>query len=129
MPEFGVTSKEKLKTCDPAIQAVLEEAIKLVDFSVIYGHRNQAEQDKAFAEKKSKLPWPQSKHNSLPSKAVDIAPYPIDWSDHKRFAYFAGICVGIAHAKGIKLRWGGDWDMDGNLKEETFIDMPHLELA
>jgi len=26
----------------------------------------------------------------MPSDAVDVAPYPIDWNDKERFYYFAG---------------------------------------
>lgn len=102
--------------------------IKYVDCTVIQGHRGQVSQDEAYRTGKSKLRYPQSKHNSLPSKAVDVAPFPIDWANRERFAYFAGVVKGIALAKGIALRWGGDWNRDGNTKDETFSDMPHFEL-
>ena len=67
-----------------------------------------------------------SKH--LTGKAVDVAPYPIDWNDRERFTYFAGYVMGIAAKMGIKLRWGGDWDRDHNLKENSFDDLPHFEI-
>ena len=43
--------------------------------------------------------------------------------------YFAGMVMGIAKAKGIGLRWGGDWDQDTEVKDNGFDDMPHLELT
>ena len=30
--------------------------------------------------------------------------------------------------KGIPLRWGGDWDVDTELKDNDFDDLPHFEL-
>jgi hypothetical protein len=29
---------------------------------------------------------------------------------------------------GIAIRWGGDWDQDGFVADERFLDMPHFEL-
>jgi hypothetical protein len=31
--------------------------------------------------------------------------------------------------KKVGLRWGADWDMDGDTSDERFIDRPHNELA
>ena len=72
--------------------------------------------------------YPNSKHNKLPSKAVDVAPYPIDWNDPDRFYHFAGYVRGIAEGMGIKIRWGGDWNGNFDLKDQNFYDLPHFEL-
>lgn len=95
MPTFG-TGKRHLATLDPRLQLLMRAAIKHVDFTITCGFRNQADQDKAFAEGKSKVKWPDGKHNSNPSKAVDVAPYPIDWNDAEAFTYLKGIIKGIA---------------------------------
>jgi peptidoglycan LD-endopeptidase CwlK len=29
---------------------------------------------------------------------------------------------------GIEIRWGGDWDGDGDLSDHKFNDLPHFEL-
>jgi peptidoglycan L-alanyl-D-glutamate endopeptidase CwlK len=135
MPTFGAASRARLATLHPHLQAVLVEAIKHRDFVIVSGHRGEADQNRAFAEGKSKLRWPASKHNRLPSLAVDVAPFSpgvrggIDWNDRAAFASLAGFIAGIAAAKGVKLRWGGDWDSDGATADERFVDMPHLELA
>lgn len=129
MPNFSVSSLQHLRTCDPRLQEIFLVVINHFDCKIIQGHRDQAGQDKAFLEGTSKLRWPLSKHNTVPSRAVDAVPYPIDWRDHSRFKYFAGFVKGIAASKGIKLRWGGDWDMDTDLKDQNFNDLPHFELV
>jgi|AntRauTorcE11897_2_1112592.scaffolds.fasta_scaffold00046_43 peptidoglycan L-alanyl-D-glutamate endopeptidase CwlK len=129
MYKFGPTSQRRLDTCHPKLQEILNEAIKHVDFSVLCGHRNEADQTTAFQSENSKVQWPNSKHNSMPSRAVDIAPYPIDWEDLKRFAHLGGLIRGIAVVKGIKLRFGFDWDVDGDITDHKFMDWPHIELA
>lgn len=129
MPAFGKASQEKLATCDPRLQKVFNEVIKHFDCTVIEGHRGEAAQNKAFAEGKSKLKYPQSKHNKTPSLAADVLPYPIDWNDTNRMRYFAGFVVGIAATMGIKIRWGGDWNQNTELKDNSFNDLPHFEIA
>ena len=129
MPSFGKSSQDKLATCDPRLQKVFNEVIKYFDCTVIEGHRGEEAQNKAFAEGKSKLKYPQSKHNKIPSLAADVLPYPIDWNDTNRMRYFAGFVVGIAATMGIKLRWGGDWNQNTELKDNSFNDLPHFELV
>jgi hypothetical protein len=129
MPAFGKSSQDKLATCDPRLQKVFNEVIKYFDCTVIEGHRGEEAQNKAFAEGKSKLKYPQGKHNKTPSLAADVLPYPIDWNDTNRMRYFAGFVVGIAATMGIKLRWGGDWNQNTELKDNSFNDLPHFELV
>jgi hypothetical protein len=107
---------------------LFENVVRYYDCSILEGHRGKADQDKAVAEGKSKTPWPRSKHNSLPSMAVDAAPYPIDWTDLKRFYHFAGFVLGMAASMGLRLRWGGDWDGDRDLNDQSSNDLPHFEI-
>lgn len=128
MPTFSALSAARLATCHQKLQDVLNEAIKQVDFTIICGHRGQEEQDEAVRLGRSKLSWPLSKHNTMPSLAVDIAPYPVDWQDTARFARLYGYIERIAHEQGVKLRWGGDWNSNWRTSDEKFLDMPHVEL-
>lgn len=134
MPRFGQRSTTNLQQCHPDIQRVLTEAIKVFDFSVICGERNEEAQTIAFKGGKSKLEWPKSKHNKTPSMAVDICPWPIDWENVSSFKFLAGHILGIAHMmlkdKTIthKFRWGGDWDSDKDMDDQKFNDLPHFEL-
>lgn len=99
-----------------------------MDCSILEGYRNRSNQNKAYRKKKSKLKYPQSKHNRKPSLAVDVAPYPIGWQDRERFCLLAGVVKGIAHSKGIEIRWGGDFNSNNIISDESFVDMPHFEL-
>jgi hypothetical protein len=117
MPKFGKRSKERLATCDKKLQEVFNEVIKHVDCSVLEGHRGQERQDKLFEEGKTKVKYPNGRHNANPSRAVDITPYPVDWDDR-----------GIAKSMGINLRWGGDWDQDFQVMDNKFDDFPHFEI-
>lgn len=119
MPSFSKQSLDRLATCHFDLQRVLFEAIKYIDFTVICGFRDKAEQDAAYKAGNSKLRWPMSRHNSTPSEAVDVCPYPIDWRDTERFAYLAGVIMTVAGQLGVELTWGGTW---------TFRDRPHFEL-
>jgi len=128
MYKYGETSLSRLAECHPDLQEILHEAIELMDLTIIQGHRPKVEQDEYFALGTSQVQWPHSKHNSRPSMAVDVAPYPIEWADRERMHYMAGMLKGIAQRKGIDLRWGGDWDMDGEVSDNTFDDLVHFEL-
>lgn len=128
MPSFSKRSLSALATLHPDLQRLLQEAIKHVDFVVLEGHRDKVAQNAAVAAGKSKTPWPKSKHNSKPSLAVDIAPYPVSWSDRERFYHLAGFIKATAIMLGINLRWGGDWDSDGDFRDQTFDDLPHYEI-
>ena len=128
MPKFGKRSREKLNTCDEDLIALFNEVVKYFDCSVLEGHRGRVLQDKYFKEGKSKLKFPDGRHNKKPSVAVDVVPYPIDWDDRERMTYFAGFVKGVAYQMGIPIRWGGDWNNNNNLKDNDFDDLPHFEL-
>jgi len=109
MAKFGKTSTARLNTCDECLQAICHAVIPYYDFTVLCGHRNLHQQTAAFVAGRSKVEWPNSKHNSQPSLAVDIAPWPIDWDDLGRFYYLAGRMKMAANVHEVTLRWGGDW--------------------
>jgi peptidoglycan L-alanyl-D-glutamate endopeptidase CwlK len=121
MPSFGTKSKARLATCHPDLQVIFNEVIKRADCSVICGHRGKEEQQAAFDAGNSKLQYPKSRHNSYPSEAVDVVPYPLDWNDHLRFAALANVVKNVAREMNIPITWGGDW--------KSFKDLPHYELV
>ena len=129
MPSFGSASRARLDTCHPDLIQVCELVIPNYDFTVLEGFRPNSRQDELFRQGKSKLRAGQSKHNSDPSRAVDIAPYPIDWNNMHRFYLLAGFMFQAASQLDIKLRWGMDWDMDWIHTDQTFFDAPHFELV
>ena len=111
------------------LQTLFSEVIQHVDCTILDGYRGQAEQNEYFRTGKSRLRFPQSKHNQEPSLAVDVAPYPINWNDTIRFYHFGGFVRGIAAICDIPIRWGGDWDMDHDLSDQTFMDLVHFEIV
>ena len=137
MPALSDFSINNLTTCDQRIQLVTIEVAKLYDIRVLEGKRTWSRQRQLFMEERTTLMPPASNHTpdtegdvDWLSMAVDIAPYPIDWHDAKRFTYLAGLMIGIARANDIILRWGGNWDMDQIiLDDQNFDDLPHFEIV
>ena len=76
----------------------------------------------------SQVNWPDGKHNKIPSEAIDVAPWPLDWNNLDRFYMFAGLVLGIANGMNISVISGLDWDNDGETTDQNLIDGPHFEL-
>lgn len=140
MSKLSAIALQRLSTCDKRLQHVIGEASEIVLITVIEGHRPKELQDKAVAEGKSQKPWPTGNHNSLPSRAVDIAPVyyeagklQLDWKDLIAFGRVMGIVQAVAFRAGIRLRFGLDWDGDFRSVDrdpsESFLDAPHVELV
>jgi|TARA_R100000458_G_scaffold37369_1_gene34815 hypothetical protein len=124
MPRFGKRSKQRLKGVDAKLVNVLNELVKIMDVTIIEGLRSQERQNELVAKGASKTKY--SKH--IQGKAVDVAPYPIDWKDRDRFHYMGGMVRGIGQQLGVNIRWGGDWDSDGETKDNSFDDLVHVEI-
>lgn len=135
MPKFSQESFSKLSTCHIELQTLFYEVIRHFDCQVLEGFRNEEEQEKAFDAGNTKLHWPNGRHNRNPSMAVDVAPYPVDWKNTKRFYWFAGYVMGIAQRlkdegkMTYSVRFGGDWDSDKDINDQTFNDLVHFELV
>ena len=134
MPKFSTSSMQKLRTCDPELQILFNYVIRYFDCKIICGERNKEAQNEAFAEGFSTVQYPHSKHNSFPSKAADVVPWPISWGNTDRMRYFIGFVKGIAKMlkeygtmdKGIVT--GIDWDNDTVLKDQRRNDAPHFQV-
>ena len=70
MPKFGKRSLERLETCCVELQNILHEVIKVYDISVLEGFRDEERQNQLFDEGKSKLRFPDGKHNKNPSSIM-----------------------------------------------------------
>ena len=95
--------KSRLASCDKRLQDVFNEVIKHVDCSILEGHRSKERQNKLYDEGRTKVKYPNGRHNSSPSKAVDVTPYPVDWEDRERQTLFAGFVIGTARSMGIEV--------------------------
>ena len=129
MPSFSDKSLSKLATCDPRLQRVFHEVVRNFDCTILEGHRNKERQNRMVEEGKSQVRWPHGKHNTVPSMAVDVTPYPVVWDDRERQTLFAGFVLATAKAMGIDLRWGGDWSMDFEVRDNQFDDLVHFEIV
>ena len=127
MPELSQKSLNKLNQCHPDIQRVMLEVIKTNDFTIIEGYRTKEDQDVQFYRGTSRVKWPNSKHNSFPSRAIDMWPWPgprkengdLD-SDSPSWSKLAGVVLEKAAELGVELVWGGNWT--------SIVDKPHFEL-
>ncbi len=126
---FGKTSKRKLSECDEKLQKIACVVIRGYGFTVICGHRNKEDQNKAYEQKFSLKKFPNSKHNSTPSKAMDIIPDKGGWNaGREQFILMIGMIKGVALNLGIVIRCGIDFNSNNDLEDDNFIDSAHIEL-
>lgn len=137
MPTFSKTSNQRLATCDMRLQLVFSAVVEAIDCTVLVGHRTEADQERAFAEGRSQKHWPHGEHNALPSRAVDVVPVVPDGMDVwnvkdpavQLYWWRLQYCVlRKAEALGFKVRWGLDWNGDGNTADTQLKDWPHWEV-
>jgi len=126
-------SLKVMEEIHPELRRLINELIKYVDFSVREGYRSAEAQDAAFAAGLSKAKAGHSKHNSNPSRAVHLIPFPVPdpqkaLTERIDYTYFAGAAKMMATVLGIKLRWGGDWNSNWKTGDNRFNDLAHYEL-
>lgn len=129
---WGSRSQEVYDTLSPDLQRIMDRVLhEVADISLTTGHRTEEEQD-ALYPKFTRVKWPNSKHNTMPSVAVDFQPHPYPDNEPKLWGalgYIAGRAIAIAKEEGVCLRWGGDWNRDGDLTDQSFDDLFHLEIT
>lgn len=153
--KYGDRSLKHRATLHPDLQVIFDKVLKTRDHSIVAGHRGEAEQNAAFNAKRSQLRFPESKHNQMPSMAVDVYPYPLDFTrlnradeclnrhqpvdrrdldEWRRMDQFIGYVLATADqllASGQishRLFSGSDWNGDSILSDQKFHDLPHFEL-
>lgn len=139
MNKWSSKSQAQYDTLHLDLKTLCDAVLIVHDCSILYGNRGKELQNQLFADGKSTLKYPDSKHNTLPSIAVDLLPYRRHWNPYgqgsdKYSAYFSGIVLGIAerllfegHMK-YKIRWGGNWSTIRNKDFASFYDAYHFEL-
>lgn len=124
---LGATSLHRLQKVHPLLSACVVRAIQItsVDFTVFEGLRSLERQRELFDSGATKTL--NSRH--LVGKAVDLPAwrgFPV-W-DVVAAQQVANAMMQAAKDCGVVLRWGGDWDMDGDQSDEKFRDLVHFEL-
>jgi peptidoglycan L-alanyl-D-glutamate endopeptidase CwlK len=137
---LGKRSKDNLVGVHPVLIQVVVRALELspVDFFVDCGVRTPERQAELYAQGRTK-PGPivtgtlNSKHfinkRTGFGHAVDLIPLPVDWKNLKAFDAVAKAMFQAADEIGVNIRWGADWDQDGNPRERGETDSPHFELV
>lgn len=152
MSTYNKNSLGKLMIAEPDLITIFQEVVKIFDNSVIYGYRSPAFQFDLYKKGRSFVnsKWiitdkklvvtykdgtiQKSNHNFDPARAVDVMPYPINFKDIKRIHYFAGfvMCMAIKLKEEGRIshdiRWGGDFNRNTEVKDETFMDLAHYEI-
>jgi peptidoglycan L-alanyl-D-glutamate endopeptidase CwlK len=128
MFSLSKASVAKRARLHPRLQLVVDKAILEVDFKIICSTRGRAEQTRVFNGGLSKARFGESPHNFLPSVAMDLFPAPYNWNDLAAFETLAKVVLRVAAENGLRLRWGGDWKMDGKQTTTDAWDKPHFEL-
>ena len=93
-----------------------------IDVLIYQTYRGEKEQNEAYSKGKSRLKYPNSKHNVMvdgkpAARAFDAVPTKgntLLWNDAAKYAKMGEI------AEGLGLEWGGTW--------KSFIDKPHFQL-
>lgn len=123
MNKFSQGSLDKLETSHKFLQVLAHEVLQDMDITIIYGHRDEKEQNKLFEQGASKVKYPNSKHNSDPSIAIDVVPYPSAWaSSEAEFTRMRELFFWHAGKLGIKLKEMIIFNGGGG-------DYAHIELA
>ena len=137
---FGKSSLTALHGVHPLLVATVAVALKksTVDFKVLEGVRTKERQAELYAQGRTKpgsvVTWTMNSRHFIDKStgyghAVDLLPAPYDWKDLANFDAVAEAMFAAADELGVKIRWGADWDMDGNYREKGEHDSPHFELV
>ena len=155
---LGQRSLIQYDTLHPDLRMVVDWALRhcLVAFTITEGHRSVERQHELFKSGREflngrwKLTKPKlkktnidgyaikGKHNESPSHALDFCVYvsgkpELAW-DIPHLTYIGASLVAAGEAlygQGAishKVRWGGNWDKDGDLADNNFYDRPHVEI-
>lgn len=136
---LSARSRGNLRGVHPDLVRVVERAIEITgqDFMVLEGVRTPERQAELYAQGRTRpgpiVTWTlDSRHFAKADgygHAVDLVPWPVDWSTPAKFDAIAAAMFEAARELGVGLRWGADWDEDGNPRERGESDSPHFELA
>lgn len=129
MTSFDAADLARLERVHPLLRQLFLEARKATAFTIRDTNRNRADQEKAFAEGKSKVHFGDSAHNWSPSVAADLYLLPINYGDTPAFVHLQiDVLKPLAAKLGIPIRQGIDWNRNGILTDDKWDDLPHIEL-
>lgn len=139
MYKFSKSSQEKLSQCDIKLQELAHLALLYteIDFGISEGHRTIRQQKRLYTfgreypNKNLKIVTmcdgvnKLSKHNSIPSQAIDIFAYvdgKASW-DAEHYKIINNAFKKASEELNINYKWGGNFKSKNNFK-----DYPHFEI-
>ena len=128
MFRLGKRSLERLEGVHPDLVRVVKKAINctVCDFTILEGVRDIERQRELFQAGASKIM--NSRH--LTGHAVDLGAWLggiVRW-DWPLYYQIAAAMKMASVDEDVVIRWGGDWDSDGDYSDEKWRDGPHFEL-
>jgi len=132
---FGSSSEKRLKTVSPLLQKIMRKSLEtsLIDFGIPQhgGKRTASEQCELFKQGLSKCDGVKKLSRHQSGNAIDIVAFVNGYTYDQKYYYMLGHHIlQTAKSMGItNLRWGGDWDGDFDLSDQTFNDLVHFELV
>lgn len=131
--KLGKTSLARLQGVDETLVNVVKRAIEIseVDFTVLEGVRTLERQRELYAQGRTapgKIVTWTMKSRHIEGKAVDLVPYPLDWNDLEKFNKIKDAMFQAARELDVNLRWGADWNGNGEYREKGEYDSPHFEI-
>lgn len=128
MFRLGKRSLERLEGVHPDLVRVVKKAITctVCDFTVLEGLRSIERQRELFQAGASKIM--NSRH--ITGHAVDLGAWlggTVRW-DWPLYYQIAAAVKMASVDEDVVIRWGGDWDSDGDYTDEKWRDGPHFEL-
>ncbi len=156
---WGTTSNQRISELVPEMQKVLNRYIQIArhDSTIVEGRRSDEQCYINFGKGRTaaqciaggcpvkyskpglaKVTWlgHALSSNHRGGKAVDLYPYPVSLvlgrPEVEWLPLFKIINEDMKQAAkdvGVKIRWGADWDNDGNIHEKGESDNPHFEVV
>jgi hypothetical protein len=112
--------EEKLKMADNRLQNWFSHLkANFPGVHVAWSYRNELEQAQALLDHKTKLKFPDSAHNKVPARALDLFEINEDHQGVWNPKFFSDVCK-FNLANEYKLKWGGNFASLG--------DYDHYEL-
>lgn len=126
---------ERLAGVHSDLAVVITAAGGFWDLDVIEGERSLERERELIGAGKSKLTDPMRclhvRQVDGYVHAVDVAPWPATadvWKDTRRFYLLGGFVLGVASQLKKRIRWGGDWNGNTVIGDQTFNDLDHFEV-
>ena len=141
---FGSRSREKLANVHPDLVLVVSRALlySQIDFAITEGMRTHTRQielirmGRSWTERSKHLRQPDGYAHAIDVMAVgdinrdgevDTTDRDLTWS-RSAYGTIADAFMRASTELGIPIRWGGDWDCDGDSGDQAHFDGPHFEL-